>query len=375
VRPDALRLTADRQSINVSEVVSMQASVVDGVSAETSGNTPAVPLHAQVIQMATGYWVSRAIYVAAQLGIADLLKDGAQDAETLAAATGTYAPALRRVLRSLASVGLFRSDAQHRFSLTPVGAALRSDAPGAARSTVIALSGGFFWASWGEVLHSVRTGETGIQKALGVSEYEYLAEHPEDASHFNAAMIGYHGQEPAAIVEAYNFSGSGTVVDVGGGSGTLLGTILATDPNLQGVLHERPQVITEAEQNLKAAGVADRCEFVGGDFLEAVPPGGDIYIVSHCIHNWNEQNCVRILANCRRAMAPRGRLLIIEAVISPGDAPDPAKLLDLAMLVVPGGEERTEDEYRTLLEKSGFRLTRVIPTQTSSASIIEAIPV
>jgi ubiquinone/menaquinone biosynthesis C-methylase UbiE len=353
----------------------MQTSVVDRLPAETATDTPQLPPHAQVIQMATAYWVSRALYVAAQLGIADLLKDAAQDAEALAAATGTHAPALRRVLRSLASVGLFTTDAQGRFSLTPLGAVLQSDAPGAARSTVIALSGTFFWAAWGEVLHSLRTGETGIQKALGMSEYEYLAEHPEDALHFNAAMIGYHGQEPAAIVEAYNFSGSERVVDVGGGSGNLLGTILTANPSLRGVLFERPQVVPEAERELKVAGVADRCEFVGGDFLEAVPEGGDVYIVSHCIHNWDERSCVRILANCRRAMLPRGRLLIVEAVLSAGDEPDPAKILDLAMLVVPGGAERTEDEYRSLLEKSGFRLTRVIPTRTPSASIIEAIPI
>jgi len=353
----------------------MQTRVVDGVSAETSLNTPHVPPHAQVIQMATAYWVSRAVYVAAQLGIADLLKDEPQDAEALAAATGTYAPALRRVLRSLASVGLFATDGQGRFSLTPLGATLQSDAPGAARSTVLALSGAFFWAAWGEVLHSVRTGETGMQKALGVSEYEYLDNHPEDASHFNAAMIGYHGEEPSAIVEAYNFSGSETVVDVGGGSGTLLGTILAANPGVRGVLFERPQVVPDAERNVKAAGVADRCEVVGGDFLQAVPDGGDVYIVSHCIHNWDEDDCVRILANCRRAMLPHGRLLLVEAVVGASDEPDPAKILDLAMLVVPGGQERTEDEYRILLEKAAFRLTRVIPTRTPSGSIIEAIPV
>jgi hypothetical protein len=325
--------------------------------------------------MATAYWVSRAVYVAAQLGIADLLKDEPQDAEALAAATGTYAPALGRVLRSLASVGLFRTDAQGRFSLTPLGATLQSDAPGAARSTVLALSGGFFWASWSEVLHSVRTGQTGIQKALGVSEYDYLDNHPEDASHFNAAMIGYHGEEASAIVDAYDFSGSGTVIDVGGGSGNLLATILAANPSVRGVLFERPQVVPEAERNLKAAGVANRCELVAGDFLETVTAGGDVYIVSHCIHNWDEQSCVRILANCRQAMLPHGRLLIVEAVVRAGDAPDPAKLLDLAMLVVPGGEERSEDEYRTLLDRSGLRLTRVIPTRTPSGSIIEAVPV
>jgi SAM-dependent methyltransferase len=351
----------------------MQTDTVDRLPADTPPATLHVLPHAQVIRMATAYWVSRAIYVAAQLGIADLLKDGARDAEDLAAATGTCAPALRRVLRSLASVGLFKADGEGHFSVTPLGAVLQTDAPGAARSTVIALSGGWWWAAWGEALHSVRTGETGVQKALGVSEYEYLAQHPEEASHFNAAMIGFHGDEPAAIVEAYDFSRSRRVVDVGGGSGNLLGTILTANPSLRGVLFERPQVVPDAERHLEAAGVADRCEVVGGDFLEVIPDGGDVYIVSHCIHNWDEPSCVRILANCRRAMPPGGRLLIVEAVVSAGDEPDPAKILDLAMLVVPGGVERSEDEYRVLLEKAGFRLTRVVPTRTS-ASLIEAVP-
>src|SRR5919199_3624169 len=150
------------------------------------------------------------------------------------------------------------------------------------------MAGEWFWAAWGDVLHAVRTGETGLQQALGVSEYEYLAQHPEEAAHFNAAMIGYHGDEPAAIVEAYDFSGFQRVVDVGGGSGNLLGTILTANPHLRGVLLDRPQVVPDAERNLSAAGVAGRCQVVGGDFLEAVPEGGDIYVVSHCIHNWDE---------------------------------------------------------------------------------------
>jgi len=346
----------------------MQADTVD-----TPLAAPQVPPHAQVIRMATAYWVSRAVYAVARLGIADLLKDEPRDAEHLAAATDTHAPTLRRVLRSLASVGLFRTDEQDRFALTTLGAALQSDAPGAARSTVIALAGEWMWAAWGEVLHAVRTGETGLQKALGVSEYQYLAQHPEEASHFNAAMIGFHGDEPAAIVESYDFSGMRRVVDVGGGSGNLLGTILTANPNVRGVLLDRPQVVPDAERNLSAVGVTDRCQVAGGDFLEAVPDGGDVYIVSHCIHNWDEPSCVRILANCRRAMQQAGRLLIIEAVVRPGDEPDPAKILDLAMLLIPGGQERSQEEYRILLEKAGFRLTRVVPTRTS-ASIIEAIP-
>ena len=346
----------------------MQAATVD-----TPPATPQVPPHTQVIQLATAYWVSRAVYAVAQLGIADLLKDQPRDANDLAAATGTYAPALHRVLRSLASVGLFKTDEQGRFSLTPLGATLQSDAPDAARSTVIYLAGDWWWAAWGETLHAVRTGGTGLEKALGLSAYEYLAQHPDQATHFNAAMIGFHGDEPAAIVEAYDFSTARTVVDVGGGSGNLLGTILLANPSLRGVLLDRPQVVSEAEHNLWVAGVAGRCHVVGGDFLEAVPDGGDLYIVSHCIHNWSEEDCLKILASCRRAMTEDGRLLIVEAVVRPGDEPDPAKILDLAMLLIPGGQERTEEEYRTLLEKAGFRLTRVVPTRTS-ASIVEAVP-
>jgi hypothetical protein len=345
----------------------MQTTTVDATPA-----APQLPPHVQVIRMATGYWISRAVYAVAALGIADVLKDGAKPAEEIAAATGTHPSALRRALRTLASVGLFSTDSQGRFSLTPLGASLQSDAPGAARSTVLFAAGGWWWSAWGEVLHSVRTGQTGLEKALGVSEYEFLEQYPEEATHFNAAMIGFHGDEPAAIVDAYDFSGAQRVVDVGGGSGNLLGTILAANPTVQGTLFERPQVVPDAESNLAAAGVADRCEVVGGDFLESVPEGGDLYIVSHCIHNWDEESCIRILANCRRVMGQDARLLIVEAVVSPGDEPDPAKILDLAMLVVPGGQERSEAEYRVLLESAGLRLTRVVPTRTS-ASIIEAV--
>ena len=343
-------------------------------AAVVTATAPAPPPHVQVIQLATGYWISRAVYVVARLGIADLLVDGPRDAEQLAFATGTHGPSLRRLLRTLASVGLFRTEDDGRFSLTALGETLRSDAPGSARSTVIALSGEWFWASWGEAMHAVRTGQTGIQQALGMSEYELLERNPEEASHFNAAMIGFHGQEPAAIVDAYDFSSFGRVVDVGGGSGNLLGTILQAHPTLRGVLFERPQVVPDAERNLAAADVVDRCEFIGGDFLASVPEGGDAYIVSHCIHNWDEASCVKILSNCRRAMGPSARLLLVEAVVSPSDAPDPAKILDLAMLLVPGGQERTEDEYRVLLERAGLRLTRVVPTRTS-ACVIEAVPI
>src|SRR5688572_19477856 len=194
------------------------------------------PPHVQVIQLASGYWVSRALYAIAHLGIADHLKDGPQDVEQLAAATGTHAPSLRRVLRLLASFGLFRTEEGDRVALTPLGATLQSDAPGAARSTVIALGGDWFWSAFGEILHSLRTGETGMEKAHGQGVFDFLAQHPEEATHFNAAMIGIHGGEPPAVARAYDFSGIGTLVDVGGGTGNLLGTILKAHPHLRGVL-------------------------------------------------------------------------------------------------------------------------------------------
>lgn len=330
------------------------------------------PPHVRVIQLATGFWVSRALYAVAYFGIADHLKDGPEDLDRLAAATGTHAPSLRRVLRLLESFGLFRMDDGGRVDLTPLGATLRSDAPGAARSTIIALGGAWAWSAFGEVLYSLRTGKTGMEKAHGQGLFDFLTRHPEEATHFNAAMIGLHGGEPAAVAQAYDFGCIGTLVDVGGGSGNLLGTILKAHPDLRGVLFDRQHVAAEAESRLAAEGLADRCQVVSGDFFQAVPEGGDAYLLSHIIHDWDEDACLQILANCRRAMGPSGRLLIVEMVIHTGDEPDLGKLLDLVMLVVPGGQERSEEEYRSLLGRAGFRLSRVVPTP-SPVSVIEAV--
>jgi hypothetical protein len=347
----------------------MSADTAAGPSAETQGP----PLHVQVIQMASSYWVSRAVYAAAVLGISDHLKDGPKDVGQLAEATGTHAPSLRRLLRLLASVGLFRTSEDGQFAVAPLGATLQSDAPGAARQTVIALGGGWFSSAFDEILYCLRTGETGMEKAYGQGVFDYLAQHPEDASNFNAAMIGIHGAEPAAVAQAYDFTGIGTLVDVGGGSGNMLKTILSAHPNVRGVLFDVPHVAAEAEQQIANAGLSDRCQISSGSFFESVPTGGDAYILSHIIHDWDEDECVTILTNCRRAMGANGRLLIVEMVIRPGDEPDLGKLLDLVMLVVPGGQERTEEEYRALLEKAGFRLSRVVPT-ASPVSVIEAVP-
>jgi hypothetical protein len=360
-------------------MVSMLSSFSE--ARQTAGRTPAPtadvpdapPPHATLIQMAGAHVLSRALYAVAELGVADHLADGPRSADALARATGAHAPSLYRLLRTLASVGVFTEDADHQFALTPLGAALRSDAPGAGRSTVRMFAGPMMWASFGEFLHAVRTGATGTERALGQPIFDYLSGRPEEAALFGEAMLGIHGAEPPAVAAAYDFAGVRTLVDVGGGIGTLLATVLQANPGMQGVLLEMPHVAAEARTRFAAAGLADRCTVVEGDFFAAVPPSGDAYVLSHVIHDWDEARCQAILATCRRAMGGHGRLLLVEAVLPPGDAPHPGKLLDLVMLAVPGGRERSQAEYAALLAAAGFTLTRVVPT-ASQVSVIEAVP-
>ena len=327
--------------------------------------------HVQVIQMATSLWISRAIYVVARLGIADLLAGGDRSSEDLAKSTQVDARSLYRLLRSLTNVGLFSEQADRRFGLTPLGATLRSGAPGAVRSTVLALAGEWQWESWRELLHCVQTGKTGTEKAFGMPLFDYLAKNPEEAGWFNDAMIGFHGPETAAVAEAYDFSGISNLVDVGGGTGNLLTTILRANPELSGILYDLPHVTAEAPERIAEMGIVERCEVVGGDFFQSVP-GGDAYILSHIIHDWDEDQCLTILRNCRRAN-PQAKVLIVEMVIPPANVPHPGKILDLVMLVCPGGQERSEEEYAALLEKAGYRLAQVVSTD-SPVSVVEAVP-
>jgi hypothetical protein len=321
--------------------------------------------------MAMAYNVSRAVYVCAKLGIADHLAAGPAHSDDLARACGAHPGALFRLLRALASVGLFTEVAPRRFGLTPMGATLKTGAPGATRATVLALAGHWAWASFSEFEYAVRTGKPGAEKALGMGAFDYLAKNPEQAALFNDAMIGVHGAEPAAVAKAYNFSGLGTLVDVGGGTGSLIAAILKTTPHLNGVLYDLPHVEGPARERLFSMGLADRCRVVGGSFFDSVP-AADAYILSHIIHDWDEERCLRILGNCARAN-PKARIMIVEMVIPPGDSPHPGKLLDLVMLNVPGGMERTESEYGELLAKAGYRMTRVVPTE-SAVSVVEGTP-
>ena len=333
-----------------------------------------VPPHVQLIQMGAASWVSSTIYAAAKVAIADHLASGPRSAVELAGATGTDPSSLHRLMRTLAGLGVLTERDGQRFALTPLGEALKTGAPGSARATLLAFCSPAFWRSWEEILYSLETGKTGFEKANGMPFFEYLAKHPEEASYFSEAMVGYHGAEPPAVAEAYDFSKVKTVVDVGGATGNMLAAILTRHPMLRGVLYDRPHVVRDAPALLETAGVAARVTIESGDFFQGVPAGGDAYLLSHIIHDWNEAQCLTILGHCRRAINPDGRLLIVETVLPTGDTPHQGKVQDMVMLVVPGGQERTESEYAALLDKAGFRLQRVVPT-TSIVSVVEAVPV
>jgi hypothetical protein len=261
------------------------------------------------------------------------------------------------------------SDDRRHFSLTPLADCLRSDIPGSQRSLAI-MTGEEHYHAFGQLLYSVQTGRIAFDKLYGMPVFDFLQNHPEQAKIFDEAMVGVHGRETAAMLDAYDFSGIRVLADIGGGNGSVLTAILRRHPAMRGILFDLPSVIERAKANLQAADLGQRCQAVGGSFFEAVPVGADAYLLRHIIHDWDDEKATRILQNVNRAMNKDGRLLIIESVIPPGNDPFPAKLLDLAMLVIPGGQERTEEEYRTLYGGAGFRLTRIVPTN-AGVSVIE----
>lgn len=324
-------------------------------------------------QMINGYQVSQALHVAATLGIADLLKDGPKTVDELAQTTDTDRSALSRLLRALASVGVFR-DIDGSIYLTPLAEHLRSDVPGSLRAWAMHIGQSYFWTAWDHLLDSVRTGEPAFRALYGMNPWEYREAHPEADSIFNAAMTGLAAGVAEAVVKDYDFSGIDVLVDVGGGQGALLAAILNANPRLHGILFDQPHVLPVAETLLEHAGVASRCRLVGGSFFDSVPAGANAYIMKNIIHDWDDTSSVRILRLCRDAMAAEGKVLLVERVIQAGNDPDPAKFMDVNMLVMLGGRERTVDDFRTLLAEAGLRLTHVIPTQWGF-SVIEGMSV
>jgi len=324
-----------------------------------------------MLDLITGYWVSQMVFVAASLGIADVLAKGPKTSKAIAEQVGAHAPFVHRLLRALASVGVFAETPNGRFRLTPAAATLRSGVPGSLRDFALMMVDDYNWAGWGALLHGVRTGGVAFEHVQGQRFFEYLVAHPEKERRFSASMASISGPENDAVARAYPFGRFGRLVDVGGAHGHLLATILRRNRKLRGVLYDQPQVVAGATASGLHAGLDDRIEVTGGDFFASVPAGADGYMMKYIVHDWDDDRCVRLLELCREAMAPGGRVLVIENVIDPGNRPGWAKLLDINMLALLTGKERTKAEFRDLFARAGLRLRRVVPT-ASPISILEA---
>jgi hypothetical protein len=333
---------------------------------------PAIAL----FRLATGYYVSCAIHAVAQLGVADLLKEGSQSYETLASASGTHAMSLRRVLRLLASVGVLAEDQDGRFSLTEVGACLREDAPGSMRAAAL-LFGGPAHRNWLDLPYSLKTGEPAYRRAGATDSFARMAENPEDAAIFDKAMANFTRQIAPLVAAAYDFSGFGTIVDVGGGHGVLLEGILAANPQLRGIVFDLGHVVERARSRIATTAVGDRCTVQAGDFFHQVPAGGDAYLLKHVIHDWDDERALAILVTCRKAMRADAKLLIVEGVYPPridqSDQSHGAASNDVNMLVSTGGRQRTAEEFRALYAAAGFTLERIVPTP-ARVSVVEGTP-
>ena len=289
----------------------------------------------------------------------------------LAARTGTDASSLQRVLRALASVGVFTEAAPGSYGLTPLAELLRSGTPDSMRALAIMYAEEQYRA-WGDLLHSVRTGQPAFDHQFGMDLFDYFRENPGADQVFNEAMTGWTNQLVSAVLDVYDFAPFHTIVDVGGSYGTLLAAILQRNPSARGILFDQPHVVAVAGEQLSAAGVADRCTTVGGDFFVEVPPGGDAYVLAQILHDWDDERCVTILERCRRAIAEDGKLVVVELVLPEGEEPFFGKWLDLHMLVMLGGRERTAAAYDSLFRAAGFALTSVTPTAPGQ-SVIEAV--
>jgi hypothetical protein len=332
------------------------------------------PGNIALLELATGAWTTAALYTAAKLGIADQLATGPKHSNDVAARIGAHPDGVHRLMRALASRGVLTQRPDGSFALTRVGDALRSDTEGSLRDMVLFIGHPIRWADWGNLEHSVRTGRTAFAELHGRPFFDYLGADPEFAAVFNNAMTATSGLTDEVALSAYDFSRFKLVVDVGGGHGAVLSTILRSAPDARGVLYDLPAVVAGADPTLAAAGVAGRASVTGGSFMDSVPAGGDAYVMKNIIHDWSDDDAVTILRNIRTAMAPNGKLLLLEMVLPERANAFIGMLLDLEMLVAVGGRERTRGEYANLLARSGFRLTRVTGTVTP-LSIIEAEPV
>lgn len=340
-------------------------------------STNALPPQLVLYQLATGHYFSNALQLAVKLGIAEHLVDGPRQVRDIAAATGTHASSLGRVLRLLASVGIFEEREDGAFALTPVGDCLRAGVPGSARAMVAMFSSDRVQDAWRDLEYCVRTGNPVFRKKGLDDPFSDFARTPEESAIFDAAMADFTRLVAVAVAAAYEFAPLRTLVDVGGGNGALLIGILRAHANLRGIVFDRPAAAERARTCIAQEGLADRCTAVGGDFFAGVPAGGDAYVLKHVIHDWDDERATVILENCRRAMGERGKLLIVEGVYPPriddSLAARGAAANDVNMLVNTGGRQRSEAEFRALYAAAGFALTRIVPT-LAPVSVIEGKP-
>ncbi len=332
----------------------------------------APPAHFAVLRLLIGSDIAAAIACLAKLGIPDHLEKGPRTAEELAREIGAHGPSLYRLMRATASVGVLAEGPEKTFSQTPLSEVLRTKASPSLRGIAVMRTRDWWLRGWQRLEYSVRTGKTALDEVLGMPVFEYFEKHAEEGRIFQEGMTSLSTIDSPAVAEAYGFDGVGTLVDVGGGHGLLLATILGRNPGLKGILFDAPHVVEGARQGFLKP-FADRCAFVGGDMFSSVPAGCDAYILKHIIHDWPDERCIRLLRNCREAVAAGGKLLVVDYVVPPGNDFHPSKFLDLGMLLFPGGRERTEAEFRELFGASGWRLNRMIPT-ASLDCIVEGVP-
>ncbi len=323
-------------------------------------------------QIVFGFGLSQGVYVSVSLGIADCLRDGSKTYAELAELTGSHPDALRRFLRFLAFNGIFREDEEGRIHLTPLAELLRTDSEGSMRAEILHMLNHSSWAAWGELLYSVKSGEAAFPRVFGEDAWSYRARYPEAGDLFDAMAAEMSKQEAKSVLLHLDFSGADRIVDVGGGKGELISTILSSYPNLRGILFDQPHIVAHADEVLLAAGVNDRCQVEKGDFFKEIPENGDMYLLKGIIHNQNDAAASEILRNCREAMPTHARIVIIESVLDQSGSAA-GSFMDLHMLIIHKGKERTREEFRTLLESSGFRWKGIVGT-SSGVSLIEGVP-
>ena len=335
-----------------------------------------VPPQVKILQMMNAYRLSQSISVAAKLGIADLLADEPKSSDELAQATETHPPSLYRLLRALASFGIFAEDENGLFGLTPRSAMLQTNVPGSIRAYASVIGDEWHWQMWGGVVHSVKTGQPVFDKIFGMEFQDYYNQNPEVAKNFDAAMVSALGMTDNAIIGNYDFSSFSKVVDIGtgGGNTSLIASILKKNPKLQGIFFDLPPRIEAVKPFIEAEELSSRCELVAGDVFKSFPSGGDVYIIKNLIHDYDDERAVKLLKNCHDAIADNGKILAVEMIIPPGNEPSLGKILDVeALIMTTGATERTEEQYRSLFEAAGFKLSNVISTR-SPMSLLEAVP-